>query len=531
VKTVCFALSLIVGLAFASSVLAQETKKDADLASLQEAYRGQVSKIDAKYAALKEKIPADYTNALNALELSFTKKGDLDSIVAVRAERDRFLVAQDIPSEAVVKSPPALKVLQERFQKAVVDLEAGKKKDIAAVTVPYMTRLEQLKTSLTKNSKVDDALLVKTEIDNIRGSVDVSALDVRPGANQTPASKKGETPILPTSFRNGLVLYYSFDKDEGGKVTDKSLKGNDGKAVAVKWTRQGKIGGALSFHAGSQSESYVQAKNTPSLTPSAEITVAAWVKPDRQSRDIVSKDDWERKGSSHGYVLRLGDGGRPNFNIGASGWHEAASASAIPLGEWSHLAGTYDGNTLRFFVDGEEAGSVAVRGKIEPSNYPLRIGESTFATDNSHRAFYGSIGEVMIWDRALSEKEVRQVFEATEGETPSSSTVTGPQGKQLPRQTKSGDLKSFLVGTTWTWHQEHNEIRQLHDVFTFITKDTINCSVGIWSGTKWKVLSSNKIQLMWQGRKAEISFSADRKSFSGFDFDGKTPLQGELVDE
>jgi hypothetical protein len=217
VKTTYFVLSLIVGLIFAASVFAQKTKKGDDLASLQEAYREQVSKIDAKYAALKEKVPADYTNALNALEMSFTKKGDLDSVVAIRTERDRYIVAQDISSKAIVKSPPALKALQERFQKTVVDLEAGKKKDIAASIVPYLTRLEQLKTNLTKSSKVDDALLVKQEIDRVKGSVAMSALiSQEPGIsiNSPLVSKKQitRTPERLASIAFHETMGYTIKK-------------------------------------------------------------------------------------------------------------------------------------------------------------------------------------------------------------------------------------------------------------------------------------------------------------------------------
>jgi hypothetical protein len=431
VKTVCFALSLIVGLAFASSALAQETKKDADLASLQEAYRGQVSKIEAKYAALKEKIPADYTNALNALELSFTKKGDLDSIVAIRAERDRFLVAQDVPNEALVKSPPALKALQDRFQKAVVDLEAGKKKDIVAITVPYLTRLEQLKTSLTKRSKVDDALLVKTEIDNIKGSVDFSVTkEVSPGANQPPASKKGETPIFPASLRNGLVLYYSFDKDEGGKVTDKSGKGNDGRVVGAKWTEKGKVDGAYEFQP-KDGEGYIEVRNDTSLSPPVAMTMAAWVLINEfpgvsDAGWVITK--WEN--SREDKALSINGKKKAVFGLFGLSPNPIDSSLDLRTHQWYHLVGVYDGKKLRLFINGNLTKEADVTGAMRSSNGSLFIGSNHDRRDFGSE-INGLIDEVMIWDRALSEKEVEQLFKTTGEEF------------RIPTKDKSKQTKSY----------------------------------------------------------------------------------------
>ena len=52
---------------------------------------------------------------------------------------------------------------------------------------------------------------------------------------------------LDASFRKGLVLHYSFDRDENDKVTDKSGKGNHGEVNGAKWTAKGKVGGAYEF--------------------------------------------------------------------------------------------------------------------------------------------------------------------------------------------------------------------------------------------------------------------------------------------
>ncbi len=56
--------------------------------------------------------------------------------------------------------------------------------------------------------------------------------------------------VTKESLLKGLVLHFTFDKAEtDGKVTDASEKQNDGKASGVKWTANGKKGGAYEFKA------------------------------------------------------------------------------------------------------------------------------------------------------------------------------------------------------------------------------------------------------------------------------------------
>ena len=46
----------------------------------------------------------------------------------------------------------------------------------------------------------------------------------------------------------------------------------------------------------------------------------------------------------------------------------------LPLNTWSFLAATYDGTTLRLFVNGTEVANRVVGGAIDTSDNPLHIG-------------------------------------------------------------------------------------------------------------------------------------------------------------
>ncbi|MBP90162.1 MAG: hypothetical protein CMJ64_26215 [Planctomycetaceae bacterium] len=93
--------------------------------------------------------------------------------------------------------------------------------------------------------------------------------------------------------------------------------------------------------------------------------------------------------------------------MASSGWRIARATKKIGLGEWHHVAATFDGQTNRLFLDGELLDSELVPGPISPSSIPLRIGQSAY---DKIRGTRGCIDEVGIFNRALSLDEVRTVF-------------------------------------------------------------------------------------------------------------------------
>src|SRR5205823_3470030 len=84
-----------------------------------------------------------------------------------------------------------------------------------------------------------------------------------------------------------------------------------------------------------------------------------------------------------GYVLRAGGTGILSFNIAGVdtngvpvSWVEVLSPSgALTLNTWTHVAGTYDGNNLRLYINGILIASTPFTGTIVPSTaFPARIG-------------------------------------------------------------------------------------------------------------------------------------------------------------
>ena len=142
------------------------------------------------------------------------------------------------------------------------------------------------------------------------------------------------------------------------------------------------------------------------LSPVAGLTVECWVKTDAAGQD----NKWFVNrvlagGTDTGYrmgVLR----GKPCFEVPQGKWsHHLTAGDALPTGRWVHLVGTFDGRTMRIYVDGVERGTMARPGPVKPNAFPLCLG-SYEAGHSAH--FTGLLDEVRLYGRALTANEVRQ---------------------------------------------------------------------------------------------------------------------------
>jgi len=153
------------------------------------------------------------------------------------------------------------------------------------------------------------------------------------------------------------------------------------------------------------------------LNPAQALTVSAWVNAASWGTEywrgsIIAKDSWG--GGAVGYVLRGGAGGRISFNIAfGGGYKELVTTATVPTGGWHHVAGVYDGATMKVYIDGVERGSQAQTGTIAASTgTALMVGN---CPADSTRKFVGAIDEPRVYTRALSAAEITAAFQATSG--------------------------------------------------------------------------------------------------------------------
>lgn len=84
-------------------------------------------------------------------------------------------------------------------------------------------------------------------------------------------------------------------------------------------------------------------------------------------------------------------------------------------GTWHHLAATYDGSTMRLYLDGIEVQSQAASGSIGTSNIPLFLGRR----NDGQLHWDGELDDVRIWNVARTTSQIRDTMceSLTGGET------------------------------------------------------------------------------------------------------------------
>ena len=207
--------------------------------------------------------------------------------------------------------------------------------------------------------------------------------------------------VPPPPPAGGLVAAYGFEETTGASATDASGYANTGTLAGATRTTGGRFGGGLRFD-GVDDQVSVLDDETLDLTNA--MTLEAWVRPTSALsgwRTVVLK---EQPGDLVYGLYASASGYLPSGHVFVAGDDKRVSApAALPADTWSHLATTYDGTTLRLYVNGTPAGELALSGPLTASSGVLRIGGNLVWDE----WFAGTIDEVRVYDRALSASEVQ----------------------------------------------------------------------------------------------------------------------------
>jgi uncharacterized repeat protein (TIGR02543 family) len=212
----------------------------------------------------------------------------------------------------------------------------------------------------------------------------------------------------------GLVGYWKLD----GSAAD-ATGVNNGSLVGTPPSATGKIGTAYTF--APSPNYYISIANSTSLNIQTNtITLSAWVKPTSNGvQMIVSKISGV---GTHNYPyfqynLQLNQESTlyPRFflSIGGTAYFAASSSVSMNLNQWYHIAGTYDGTTMRLYLNGSQIATTAVTGNITSYSTPVYIA----ANGAIGEKFIGTIDEVGIWNRTLTASEVSQLYNSGNGLT------------------------------------------------------------------------------------------------------------------
>ncbi|MGM5480079.1 MAG: DUF2341 domain-containing protein [Nanobdellota archaeon] len=206
-------------------------------------------------------------------------------------------------------------------------------------------------------------------------------------------------------FNNELVGYWNFETMiDSTTVKDSSSYGFNGTLQnTVQLDTNKNIRGRYATFNGIDQD--IKIPHQDELDITGNVSVEAWVKEGNQSNswaNIVNRN------GNDGYRIQHNQE-NTEFEFGAGGdYVSGALGEGILQGKWYHVVGTYDGQTLRLYVNGELVSSKSETGPTQSSTADLYIG----SYQGLSRQFNGSIDEVKIWNTTLTPEQINASYQS-----------------------------------------------------------------------------------------------------------------------
>ena len=247
-------------------------------------------------------------------------------------------------------------------------------------------------------------------------TVELTVTDNEGATGTTTSSVTVTAPSGGVAYRDAVIadaplVYWRFSETSGTSIKDESGNGHTGTVRnTVELGQQGLITGADPSALFGQTDA-VTTPSTASLSPTAAVTVEAWVRPsalpatEGSFRTIAVK--------SLSVYLRVEHvGGRPVFRFmiypPGGPWQRLSSAMAVQANTTYHLVGTYNGSTLRLYVNGVLDGSLSYTGTISANTNNFAAG--LWGSTSGH--WDGHIDELAMYGTALTEERVLAHYQA-----------------------------------------------------------------------------------------------------------------------
>ena len=200
----------------------------------------------------------------------------------------------------------------------------------------------------------------------------------------------------------GCVLYLPGLPGGASKIYDRSPYGNIGTITGATWVKLPSGLWPLSFDG---IDDKVNCGNSTSLNTEV-ITVAAWVYLtafNPTNGIVISKGYYSLV---TGWTLYIHANGSARFVINAYGGKEAVSP-ILSLNRWYYIAGTYDRNKIRLFVNGVEGTPYTLTEAMTTNTESVHLGTRSAGSGYYHS---GKIALVKIFNRCLTALEVLNIY-------------------------------------------------------------------------------------------------------------------------
>lgn len=264
-----------------------------------------------------------------------------------------------------------------------------------------------------------------------------------------------------TVLADGPVAYYRFEDAASSFVITNALnpdvnQGNviyDDFGTYPQFEQAGIGSNSVAFHlytpeGGTAQKSNIEIPWAPELNPEGAFTTECWARATSWgtgSRCFLSSF----QNYNAGWWFRQESGSTPRWlyvHDGGTGAYMAAGA--ITKNEWTHLAVTYDGTTVRFYANGVEKWTATPATALHPNGSgSLRIGGESGTGDEF---FDGNVDEVAIYSKVLTVDQLKLHYEVGRTNIAVPPTPAAVTENPVASSAYAGRTATFSVNATGT---------------------------------------------------------------------------------
>ncbi|MEM1085023.1 MAG: Ig-like domain-containing protein, partial [Verrucomicrobiota bacterium] len=216
------------------------------------------------------------------------------------------------------------------------------------------------------------------------------------------------TLTVESSIELGLISKWELNETSGSDAPD-SVGSNDGglNAGPIWQPTSGRLAGALELANGDQ------VVNVPSIDiPGDEMAISVWVRPTSfaglaSEARFVSKAASTSEQDHYWMIGSFTDGTAVRFrlktDVGATSTLITPTGK-LTLNQWNHVVASYDGSTMKVYVNGAEEASMSKTGDITDANVPVGLGNQP--TGSGNRGMFGLLDDVRLYGRSLTPTEI-----------------------------------------------------------------------------------------------------------------------------
>ena len=284
----------------------------------------------------------------------------------------------------------------------------------------------------------------------VEDNYSIESCSINVNASQVIRPNCGAYKLFSTIPLFKSRAYLTFD-EENNPLTSQDGNNLIGTGSDISY-KSGYLNNAVYF----ESDSSVVNFDTTNLAITNDITVSFWFKPEAVEGMLLSQD-WSYIGNEKGWAIYLGANNHRNNNALSISWSSGnnknnandqnvvqSPANSIMLSQWQHIAVRKKGSAVDIFINGEL--SVGQTISYENINWSfsakkqLSISKAMNHPDFYNQKFYGGLDELAIWDQALSDEEINQLYDAT--------NIITEQQLTIKATDKAGNIGSSSVNFT-----------------------------------------------------------------------------------